>query len=338
MTILPIDEAQLISLVLESITYGVFLVTFGMCVRELFMGRTSIGKRQTYNWPLIVVAALMFILETMNIVCSIKFNHDAFIRYKGPGGASVIFHKISYTVNVMKTGCLQMMALIGDGMLIYRCFVVFFYDWRVVAFPILLWFANAACGITIIYISATLRTDTLITANQLSSFIMSFLVITLVTNLLTTGLIVWRIWTVSREANRAGAARATGIRLEDITRIFVESAFLYTSFVLATFVTEVTGSNAVYCAADIMIHTVGISFNLIIVRIKRGIALGNERGPDSMQVSVPLEFRSRQLQFTAADTEMGPVDLDTRGDMSCVTPGGTTDVATPVDNKVKWAV
>lgn len=103
---------------------------------------------------------------------------------------------------------------------------------------------------------------------------MSFLVITLVTNLLTTGmihftflayyslrlisgfillgLIVWRIWTVSREANRAGASRSTGIRLEDIIRIFVESAFLYTSFVLATFVTEVTGSNAVYCAADIV--------------------------------------------------------------------------------------
>ena len=101
MVLLPIDEAQLISLVLESITYGVFLVTFGMCVRELFVGRTT-GKRLTYNWPLIAVAALMFILETMNIVCSIKFNHDAFIRYKGPGGASAVFHKISYTVNVMK--------------------------------------------------------------------------------------------------------------------------------------------------------------------------------------------------------------------------------------------
>lgn len=102
MAMLPIDEAQLISLVLESITYGVFLVTFGMCFRELLMSRSGTLKQRACNWPLVVVASLMFILETMNIICSIKFNHDAFIRYKGPGGASVIFHKISYTVNVMK--------------------------------------------------------------------------------------------------------------------------------------------------------------------------------------------------------------------------------------------
>lgn len=40
--------------------------------------------------------------------------------------------------------------------------------------------------------------------------------------------------------------------LHDIMRIFVESAFLYTSLVLVTFITELTGSNAVYCAADIV--------------------------------------------------------------------------------------
>jgi hypothetical protein len=99
-----------------------------------------------------------------------------------------------------------MMALIGDGMLvraisliihcprnpliasqIYRCLVIFSYKWLVIVFPILLWLGNAVCSAAIIYISATLRTNALLNINQLSPFLTSFLVITLVTNLLTTG-------------------------------------------------------------------------------------------------------------------------------------------------------
>lgn len=102
MTVLPIDEAQLISLALESMSYGVFLVTFGMCIKELLLSRSSTLVREAYNWPLIAVASLMFVLATMNITSSITLNHDAFVRYKGPGGASAIFNEISYTPNVMK--------------------------------------------------------------------------------------------------------------------------------------------------------------------------------------------------------------------------------------------
>jgi hypothetical protein len=99
MTVIPIDEAQLVSLVLESITYGMYLVSFGMCVRALLSRN---GKEQALNWPLVGVAMLMFALESMNIMCSIHFNLDAFIRYRGPGGPSAVFHKISYPVNVIK--------------------------------------------------------------------------------------------------------------------------------------------------------------------------------------------------------------------------------------------
>lgn len=70
---------------------------------------------------------------------------------------------------------------------IYRCLVVFSWNWWVISFPVLLWLANAACSAVIMYITATLRTNTLLNVNQLSPFLTSFLVITLVTNLLTTG-------------------------------------------------------------------------------------------------------------------------------------------------------
>jgi hypothetical protein len=48
-------------------------------------------------------------------------------------------------------------------------------------------------------------------------------------------MIVWRLWGVSRDANRAGGTRSIRMGLNDVIRIFVESACLYTSLVLTTF-------------------------------------------------------------------------------------------------------
>lgn len=101
MAVFPIDEAQLISLFMEAVTYGVYLVTLGMCIQALFMG--SVGREgRSRNWPLIIVAAAMFVFETLNIACSLRFSLDAFIFYKGSGGPTAVFRKISYAVNVMK--------------------------------------------------------------------------------------------------------------------------------------------------------------------------------------------------------------------------------------------
>ena len=71
---------------------------------------------------------------------------------------------------------------------IYRCLAIFSYNWLVIVFPVVLWLGNLACSIAIIYITSTLRTNALLNINQLSPFLTSFLVITLVTNLLTTGM------------------------------------------------------------------------------------------------------------------------------------------------------
>lgn len=64
---------------------------------------------------------------------------------------------------------------------------MFSYNWLVVAFPVLLWLANAVCSAIIIYITATLRTDALLSVDKLAPFLTAFLVVTLATNLLTTG-------------------------------------------------------------------------------------------------------------------------------------------------------
>ena len=100
MTAFPVDEAQMISLFAETVVYGIYLVTLGMCIRALFWGNH--GRKRCYNWPLIIVAASMFLFATFDITFGLRHNLDAFIFYKGSGGANGEFEHISYWVNVMK--------------------------------------------------------------------------------------------------------------------------------------------------------------------------------------------------------------------------------------------
>lgn len=103
-----------------------------------------------------------------------------------------------------------------------------------------------------------------------------------------------------------------------------------------------------------MIHTVGISFNLIIVRINQGISIGDahridanaSNGRTSTSDTVPsLQFRTRQ---TTQFSSVAEIDTDGCEDAGERQPGAETRVpvskkestgmTTGIDNRLQWAV
>ena len=96
----PVDEAEIVAMFAGCVSYGIYLVTFGMCIHALFWGPT--GRKERYNWSLVAVAAGMFIFATLDIAFALRHNLDAFIFYQGPGGPTAEFEDISDWVNVMK--------------------------------------------------------------------------------------------------------------------------------------------------------------------------------------------------------------------------------------------
>lgn len=270
MTAFEVAEAQIVALFMESITYGMYLVTLVICARALFFDAQ--GIKRILNWPMIVVMTLMAIFATLDVALGLRHNLEAFIYYSGPGGPEAEFDNISYWVNVMKTVDTQAMSLIGDGMLIYRCFVIYSRSWKIILLPILMWLADVACSVMIIFITATLRKDAVLSQQGLlKPFLLSFLIITIVLNFLTTGIIVWRIWSINKETaphvTQKTSHKVPRTRLEQTIRIIIESGMLYTLFVIITFICELAGSNAIYGTSCTMIQVVGISFNLIIIRV-----------------------------------------------------------------------
>ncbi|KAJ3753680.1 hypothetical protein EV360DRAFT_87554 [Lentinula raphanica] len=281
---LGISEAQLLGLFLASVFWGMFLITFVQCVRCLLWDSKGVFKPvSTINWPMVVVAVLLAILSTFDVALGLMHNIEAFIFYTGPGGSAARFTGLTDWVNILKTCNVVFGKLISDGVLVYRCWVVYNRRWLVVAFPVLLWLGYLGLAIFVIYLEASANNPrVLLTGPGLSDLtpsITSGWTLSLVNNILATGLIVYRIWRVDKESSvyaiqsdssrsRAFFSRSSHrTRLQIVTRVIIESGFLYTAIALITFITFLTGSNSFYAASDAELQILSIAFNLIIIRI-----------------------------------------------------------------------
>ncbi|KAJ4474664.1 hypothetical protein C8J55DRAFT_129977 [Lentinula edodes] len=258
---LGISEAQLLGLFLASVFWGMFLITFVQSIRYLLWDlKGNLKPLSIINWPLLIVAALLAFLSTFDVALGLMHNIEAFIFYTGPGGSAARFTGLTDWVNILKTCNVVFGKLISDGVLVYRCWVVYNKRWLVIAFPLLLWLGYLGLS-------------------DLTPSITSGWTMSLVNNILATGLIVYRIWRVDQE-NSAYAVQSVSsrsraffgrssrrTRLQNVTRIIIESGFLYTTIALITFITFLTGSNSFYATSDAELQILSIAFNLIIIRI-----------------------------------------------------------------------
>ncbi|EED78462.1 predicted protein [Postia placenta Mad-698-R] len=249
MSSLPIDEAQLIALFMQSVTYGIHVATFTVCFGTLINKQDS---SLPVHWPWFSIAVALFVVGTIDVSFNLYHNLIASIFYVGPGGAEAEFLDISTWVNVIR---------------MYRCWIICNRKWGLMAFPMLLWILAIGTAITDLYFVSTLRTTTtLVDQKTLQPLIIAYLVMTLVDNGLCTGMIVHRIWQISRQSSEffTQTFRGSGrTNLRDVIVILIESALLYTASILATFVSAVAKSSINY-------EVTGIAFDLIIIRINGG--------------------------------------------------------------------
>ncbi|KAH8105363.1 hypothetical protein BXZ70DRAFT_520696 [Cristinia sonorae] len=273
----PIDVAQIVALFLESVFYGIYLVTFGLCVNVLlFSKHTRPGGRRKHRFlsPFFLVALLLFIIATLDEALLLRHVLDAFVWYKGPGGAKEEFADISYWVNVMKTVTYVAQTSIADAMLIYRCYVVYGRRWLIAVALSILWIACMICEAFTCYIEFTLHSNAFLNASELSPFITSVLTLTLTLNFVATSMIVYKIYTIQRQTahhfvSSAGQGRNGGA-LRRAMRIVIESGAMYSVAVFVFFVVYLAGNNAQYGVSDCVVQVIGMAFNLMIIRLDQG--------------------------------------------------------------------
>ncbi|KAK7028735.1 carboxylic ester hydrolase [Favolaschia claudopus] len=288
---------ELLGPIFGSITYGIYLVTFGIAMHRLLTtADTGEWKRRSQiKWVMVAVSCVLFVNGTLNITVAIITIFHAFVVYRGPGGPEHVFTHSSSWQTLTKSFNVPFQSLLGDAILIYRCWYLWNRNIFIVALPLLIWFANVAVAIRFLILLGQ-AAQGLIISTSVRPWVQAFWVMTICINIMTTSLIVLRIWMVERQNKSLGISenrpRST---LGRAMRNIIESGAIYTAASIFTLVTEALESNLTYPASGIEIHSVGITFNLILIRAARNIQ-------QSAHPTVSVGFTQPRTMTSRVDT------------------------------------
>ncbi|KAF9444736.1 hypothetical protein P691DRAFT_736036 [Macrolepiota fuliginosa MF-IS2] len=270
----PITAAQLSGNFCETLFYGMYLVTFCFCVHTLLI--TGSGREERWlrpyeiRWMMVGVAISLFAICTFDVAIGLLHNFHAFVKSSNPTNELL---NIADWINIARSVNQVIAMILGDFVLIYRCWVVYGRRWLVIVPSLVLYLGGVSMACKLIEVEAnpsTLRNISL-NSSQILPWWIAFFAITAIQNTLTTSILVWRIWRVEKQSeryiHRSGSTAGNQPRhLRKVIRVIAESGAAYTLMVFSTFLVSVTKSNALYPTSDMTIQATGIAFNVILVR------------------------------------------------------------------------
>ncbi|KAJ7722369.1 hypothetical protein B0H16DRAFT_918591 [Mycena metata] len=291
-------SAGLTAGVLELTLYGAFTVLFSG-VMYLFWSRGLISRKQPTFYIFVALVGL-FLAVTAHWLNDVYVLYLAFIRLGGGLSAEVLYLTLSGPTYIAHISLVEVAAVITDGLVIHRLYVVASNDIRIIIFPLFLQACQIVCGIKIIF---DMSRETVLNFWTLSNpWVTSSLVASIVINGYSTALITFKIWRMSSAIRALTGSNSSGTRLRRGLTIMVESAMLQTTMNILVLVSFEIGSivQSVFMALQPVVF--GISVLLIHVRVGMGWATG----PGSNRTTIALNTSSlgRQIDLES-DAEGG---------------------------------
>ncbi|KAK7472403.1 hypothetical protein VKT23_000517 [Stygiomarasmius scandens] len=263
---IALDRAYLTAIWLETLFYGINL--------SLFVSYLFITKFKRHGRPLhkliFLTAISMFLLSTTHVSLGFARLIEGFVVLRDqPGGPGAFFSDVSIPANVAKVTIHTVNSILGDGIMVWRCYNVWNRSWLMSIAPILLIIASAVCGFGQAYIFANAKTIHTAFGTQLARWNGSLFSLSLATNIVVTSLIGFRIWYMSREY--ASFDVPSTVRYRRIMLIIVESGAVYSSALIIEITLYFLGNNAFYIIYDPIAQLTAIVPTTIIVLTSLGI-------------------------------------------------------------------
>jgi len=311
-TALPLEVAIFVGLVCQGIVYGIFLVLFGATVYVLSQKQKTIT-----NMMFLATAVMMFVLITINFSVSWSRLMDAiFIEEDG----TAYLADLTQWKEVFRTGVYIALTAVADSLFIYRLYMVWSKNIWACVVPVLLLAGSLTSGIGLEVAVAT-STGGLF-GSAIAAWATSFFTVSLAQNLLTTFLMVYRIWRVN-----IGVAGMSSNSLWPVMAIILESGAIYSATLLCLLATYASGSFAQYICLDMLVPIIGCTFCLIIVRVGLGLTK-NASGPPTQEIGRTTiggtgshRYPMRKININVART----VDVDQEAEEVDMERGGKDD-------------
>ncbi|KAI0360116.1 hypothetical protein OH77DRAFT_1419506 [Trametes cingulata] len=220
-------------------------------------------------------------IDIVRVCNGLIYQRDSF-----PGGPIAFFSQPSEKTFIAKNIVYLFQTLLGDGVLIYRCYVVW-QSWLIVAFPIVMWFWIGIVSAIAIHSSATVPAGAgTVFLTRVGQWITAFYASTLATNLLVSILLGYKIWVTNRRTSRMRQGS-----LLPVVRVIADAGLLYSVTLTAALACFVQKSNGQYIVLDIVTPIISITFYMVIIRV--GLAT-THRSTDHSASTIPSSHsRSR---------------------------------------------
>jgi len=188
---------------------------------------------------------------------------EAFINHKNDkGGPAAYFNHLSNFTNLFGSALYLVQTIIGDAFLLCRSTIVWGLDWRIVAFPFILFLGNVGSSIGILVAFAHAEPGAVF-REHLRKWIVAFFVLTLSNNLICTTLIATKIWRI----NSFTAAHVFENKMRPVMLVVLESGAIYSGTLFALLVSYLVHSWAQYLILDAVSSVVGIVFSMLILQL-----------------------------------------------------------------------
>jgi len=217
------------------------------------------------NCILVGVSLGIFALATAHLLIVLSRAQQAFIFQRdSPGGPVVYFNNLQSGLEVSQASSQVAISIIGDGMVIYRVWVVYNRNFWVLALPILSYIGTTICSVaSVVYIGKASSVDTPFYLPQLEIWLPAFFGMTFATSVLCSILIAGRLWYIHKWVHIGGTTNT----LKAVLRIVIESASIYSLTMLIYLGTYVAKSNVSIIFGDMVSPVIGIAFSLITIRV-----------------------------------------------------------------------
>jgi hypothetical protein len=255
----PLDYVHMVAIIVECILYGIYVPLFFVTVYLLLLR----PRGDRINKSLVFASFFLFVLATMHVAGSLKELFDAFIFFRdGPKGPAGIFAHEAEAANIFRKSVAALSIVVGDSLVIYRCYVIWGRDWRVTVLPIaLLIFSIAASVVVLRGISAP---DSRVFSPFLLTWVPLTFALSFATNFMVTVLIAYKLYSAGKSVSGSG-----GYYWRTIA-IIAESGAIYpivNVFVIVLFAMQST-TQAI--PVNALAQVVAIAPTIIIIQVQTG--------------------------------------------------------------------
>ncbi|KAF7371121.1 hypothetical protein MSAN_00747300 [Mycena sanguinolenta] len=289
---IPLDKASFVSLWLETLLYGTqaFLfslrrtevnagaygVLFGICVHILLYSRRAPGT--TFN-PLLWTAVAMFTMSTMHVCVGLVRGLTAFIGQENvPDGALAYFAEIWLWISIFKQALYATNNIVADGLVIYRCYIVWGSNFKVIVVPIIMLIATSVCGYLAGFNFSQVKPGEDVFVSNIAEWGTALFSLSLSTNIVVisliamTVLVAGRIYWIARTTRRLLGSSTSSRKYQNAVAIILESGAIYSVSLMTLLILYCLKTNAQYIVYDALAQIMGIAPTLIIVRVGLGVS------------------------------------------------------------------